>query len=277
MTPPPDRPLHGAPFPPGRLHPRLYLAEFAGTALLVLLGLSVVIALFGEGSPLPPLLPDAGMRRFVAGALFGGVGALIAVSPLGRISGAHINPAVTLAFWLEGKLAWRDAALYAVAQLAGGVVGALPLLAWGEIGRSVRFGATLPGPGFPAWLAAVGEAGVTFALVVLIFVTAAHASTRHLTPLGLPPLFAVLVWLEAPLSGTSANPARSLGPAIVAGTWHDQWVYFAGPCAGAAVAIAVLRLELIGRHRVEVARLFHFHADAADSGGHHAERRPEAT
>jgi aquaporin Z len=51
MTPPPDRPLHGAPFPPGRLHPRLYLAEFAGTALLVLLDLSVVIALFGEGSP----------------------------------------------------------------------------------------------------------------------------------------------------------------------------------------------------------------------------------
>ena len=256
-----DRPLHGAPFPPERLHPRLYVAEFIGTALLVLLGLSVVIALFGQGSPLPSLLPESGTRRFIAGALFGSVGALIAVSPIGRVSGAHINPAVTLAFWLEGKLEWRDAIGYVLAQLAGAALGALPLLAWGTIGRSVQFGATVPGPGVPAWLAVLGEAGATFALVILIFVTAAHVRTRHLTPLMLPVLFSFLVWLEAPLSGASTNPARSFGPALVASVWRDQRVYLLGPSLGGAIAVAMLRLEIIGRHRVEVARLFHFHAD----------------
>src|SRR4051812_27361277 len=79
MTPP-DRPLRGAPFPPTRLHPQLYAAEFVGTALLVGVGVSVVIALFGHGGPLPALLPSAGLRRFIAGGLFGSVAALIAVS-----------------------------------------------------------------------------------------------------------------------------------------------------------------------------------------------------
>lgn len=134
-----DRPLHGAPFPPTRLHPTLYMAEFIGTAVLVLVGVSVVILMFGEGSPGSRLIPSKGLRLFLTGGLFGSVGALIAVSPIGRISGAHINPAVTLAFWLEGMLAWRDAAFYILAQFAGSVVGAMPLLAWGPtcpLGRS---------------------------------------------------------------------------------------------------------------------------------------------
>src|SRR5919108_5120463 len=189
---PHDRPLHGAPFPAERLHPRLYFAELIGTAFLVLVGLSVVIVFFGQGSPLPSLLPHSATRRFIAGALFGGVGALIAVSPIGLVSGAHINPAVTLAFWLEGKLKWRDAVGYVLAQLAGGALGAVPLLAWGEMGRSVQFGATVPGASVPAWLAVLGEAGATFALVMLIFITAAHSRTRHLTPLMLPVLFSFL-------------------------------------------------------------------------------------
>ncbi len=91
MTPP-DCPLRGDPYPPRRLHPALYAAEFAGTALLVGVGVSVVIAMFGHGSPLPDLLPGAGLRRFLTGALFGSVAALVAVSALGRISGAHLIP-----------------------------------------------------------------------------------------------------------------------------------------------------------------------------------------
>jgi len=149
MTPS-DRPLHGAPFPPTRLHPKLYAAEFVGTALLVGVGVSVVVVMFGQGSPVPGLLPNLGLRRFLTGGLFGAVAALIAVSTLGRISGAHINPAVTLAFWLKGKLAWRDAVGYASAQIAGGVAGALALLGWGSTGRSVDLGVTLPGAGVSA-------------------------------------------------------------------------------------------------------------------------------
>ena len=133
--------------PYNRLHPRLYLAEAAGTALLLLFGLSVVIAFFAQGATLARLLPSAALRRALAGACFGTVGALITISPLGRISGAHINPAVSFAFWLEHKLAWRDAVGYVVAQMSGAALGAAGLLLWGAMGRSVQFAATTVGAG----------------------------------------------------------------------------------------------------------------------------------
>jgi aquaporin Z len=221
----------------------------------------MVIINFGQGSPVPLLLPDAGARRFITGALFGSIAALVTVSPIGKISGAHLNPAVTLAFWLEGKLAGRDALFYALAQFVGGILGAVPLLAWGPIGWSIEFGATQPGSGYPISIALLGEVGVTFLLVMTTFTAAAHKRTRRWTPATIPVLFSVLVWLEAPLSGTSANPARSLGPAMIANVTAGQWIYFVGPLLGSALAVAVLRLELVGLRRVSAARLFHFHMD----------------
>lgn len=259
--PPRDRPLHGDPFPPARLHPTLYMAEFIGTAVLVLVGVSVVILMFGEGSPGSRLIPSKGLRLFLTGGLFGSVGALIAVSPIGRISGAHINPAVTLAFWLEGMLAWRDATFYVLAQFVGSVVGAMPLLAWGPMGQSVAFGATQPGPNVSAWAALLGEAGVTFLLILAILTTAAHPHTRRFTPLVMPAVLSVLVWLEAPISGASANPARSFGPALVANVPVDPWIYMLGPSLGAVLYVCLVRLEAVRLPRVTVARLFHFHVE----------------
>jgi aquaporin Z len=256
-----DRPLHGAPFPRTRLHPRLYLAEFIGTALLVLAGVSIVILMFGQGSPGARLIPGEGLRLFLTGGLFGSVGALIAVSPIGRISGAHINPAVTVAFWLEGKLAWRDAGFYILSQFAGSAVGAVPLLAWGDMGQSVAFGATQPGIDIPIWAAMLGEVGVTFLLILAILTTAAHPGTRRFTPLVLPVVLSVLVWLEAPVSGASANPARSFGPALVANVPVDPWVYWVGPSLGAILYVFLVRLEAIQLPRVSVARMFHFHVE----------------
>ena len=256
-----DRPLHGDPYPPARLHPDLYLAEFIGTAVLILVGVSVVILMFGQGSPGSRMIPDEGLRLFLTGGLFGSVGALIAISPIGRISGAHINPAVTLAFWLEGKMAWRDACLYILAQFAGGAVGAIPLLAWGYMGQSVAFGATRPGVDVPVWVAMLGEAGVTFLLILAILTTAAHPSTRRFTPLALPAVLSVLVWLEAPISGASANPARSFGPALVASVSMNPWIYIAGPSLGAVLYVCLVRIEAIHLPRVTVARMFHFHVE----------------
>jgi aquaporin Z len=253
-----DHPLHGRPVPYNRLHPRLYLAEGAGTALLLFFGLSVVIAFFSPSGALATLLPSAALRRALAGACFGTVGALITISPLGRISGAHINPAVSFAFWLEHKLAWRDAVGYVVAQMSGAALGAAGLLLWGATGRGVQFAATTVGPGISVWTALAGEVLATAALVLAIFMTAAHARTRRFTPWTLPPLFAWLVWWEAPWSGASTNPARSLGPALLTGDWSNFWIYLLGPLLGAGLAVALLRLELFGQHRVQIARLFHF-------------------
>jgi aquaporin Z len=204
-----DRPLRGKPFPHDKLHPRMYAAELVGTALLVFVGLSLVIALWGRNAPLAGLPIQPGPRRFLNGFLFGSVGAAIAFSTIGKMSGAHINPAMTFAFWLEGKIQWRDAGCYVLAQLAGGALGAAALVAsWKAIGASANWGASLPASSVPAWLPVAGEVVCTFLLVLLIFACAAHKTTQPFTPLVNPPLFAVLTWLEAPLSGASANPAR---------------------------------------------------------------------
>ena len=94
-------------------------SEFAGTAWLVLVGLSLVILMFGTGSPMARLVPNEGTRRLMTGFLFGTTGALIALSPVGKESGAHINPVVTPGFWLMGKLESRIALGYVLAQLTG--------------------------------------------------------------------------------------------------------------------------------------------------------------
>ncbi len=237
------------------------VAELLGTALLLAVGLSVVILDFGAGSPVARLIPSEAWRRLITGFLFGSTGALIAVSPLGKISGAHINPVVTLAFLIEGKIRARHAAGYVVAQLAGAVAGCLPLLLWGRLGESVAYGSTVPGSAYPVWLAVVGETATTFALVILLLVFLGHKRIRRYTPLLLPVLYALMVFLEAPLSGTSTNPARSLGPAVVASDWRSWWVYWLGPALGALAAVAAHRRTWLRVLEVDVAKLYHFEHD----------------
>jgi hypothetical protein len=101
----------------------LFFSELIGTALLVLVGLSLVILMFGAGTPMARLIPSEGLRRLVTGFLFGTTGACIALSAVGRVSGAHINPAVTLAFRLMGKLDLPTTVGYVGAQSIGAVVG----------------------------------------------------------------------------------------------------------------------------------------------------------
>lgn len=245
---------HAVPFEP-------LAAELAGTAVLVLVGLSIVIFDFGQGSPLVHLVPDAGWRRLVTGFLFGTTGALIALSPLGRESGAHINPVVTFAFWLTRRMRGRHALGYVVCQLAGAVLGALPLLVWGAMGRSVDFGATLPGSGVGVWGALLGETVTTFALILGLFFFLRHQDIRAFTPALFPPLYAIMVWLEAPVSGTSTNPARSLGPAVVSGAWHGWWVYWLGPVIGTLLAVALYKRAGLERRVIAVAKIYHFGHD----------------
>jgi aquaporin Z len=235
-----------------------FFSELVGTALLVLVGLSLVIIMFGSGSLMLGLVPDEGLRRLITGFLFGTTGALIALSPVGKESGAHINPVVTMGFWLMRKIELRVGLVYVFGQLAGGGLGALPLLAWGSMGRSVAYGATLPGQGYAVETVLLGEVITTFIMVSLLAVFLGFRRIRSFTPAIFPFLYAIMVYVEAPISGTSTNPARSLGPAIVSGQWQGWWIYWVGPLIGALAA--VLACSFLAK-RIEVAKLYHFDSD----------------
>ena len=237
---------------------RLFLCELSGTAVLVLVGLSFVIGMFGAGSPMTHLIPNEGLRRLITGFLFGTTGASIALSAVGKESGAHINPAVTMVFWLFRKLDGRTAVIYVLGQLIGGVIGSLPLLAFGARGRSVAFGATLPGAGYSTLAVLLGEVVTTFTMVSLLVVFIGFRRLRPYTPGIFPPLYAIMVYLEASISGTSTNPARSLGPALIAGQWQGWWIYWVGPLIGAF--LASLACSLLAK-RITVAKLYYFDSD----------------
>ena len=263
------RTRHG-PWQPARggLHPGEWAAELVGTAILVFGGLSAVVADFAAGSPVAHILPATSPRLLLTGALFAGTGALVTISPIGRRSGAHLNPAVTLGFWLTGHVHLDDLAGYVAGQVVGAIIGAIALIAvWGRAAASVHDGVTQPATGLSEPQAALIEALMTAALVLTILVFVSSTRTMRWTPLAVWAVVTVLVWQGAPYTGTSLNPARSLGPAIVAEDWHAVWVYVAGPLAGAILAVALKRLVLPDVVPL-TAKLFHLAGDHPTSLGH---------
>jgi MIP family channel proteins len=151
----------------------------------------------------------------------------------GHLSGAHINPAVTLAFTLTRHFPVRDAVAYIGAQLAGATLGALLLLAaWTD--KPAHLGATLPsvGSGTALLYEVVLSAFLMFVIIAVATDTRAVGAAAALAiggTVGLDALFG------GPITGASMNPARSFGPALASGTWHDFWIYVVGPVIGAAL------------------------------------------
>jgi aquaporin Z len=237
---------------------RMYFAEFLGTAILLSVGLSIVIFMFGENAPGSHLIPNYKLRQAVTGFLFGSVGASIALSPLGKISGAHVNPVVTMGFRLMGKMTVATALGYILAQLAGAVVGSLPLLFWGSLGESIYFGSTSRGTGYTVMQCLMGEVVTTFTLVAMLCFFIANRKIRKFTPAMIPVLYCIMVPLEADISGISTNPARSLGPAVVSGQWTEWWIYWVGPIIGMLLAIILASFFAL---KIEEAKLYHFESD----------------
>jgi aquaporin NIP len=181
-------------------------------------------------------------------ALAFGLVIMVMVYATGHLSGAHINPAVTVGFTLTRHFPLRDATAYVVAQLAGATVGALVLFAvWA--GAPAHLGATVPSVGSGQALAY--EALLTGFLMFVIMAVAtdtravgAAAAIAIGGTIGLDALFG------GPVTGASMNPARSFGPALVSGEWRDFWVYVAGPLAGAAVGALLYQFVRGDRPRV---------------------------
>jgi aquaporin Z len=229
--------------------------EFLGTALLVFVGLSAVTLDFGLHSPVADVIASSSVRRLLTGFLFATAGALVTVSPLGRRSGAHLNPAVTFAFWLQGHVHRHDLGGYIASQCAGGLVGAAALrLVWAGRAASVHYGRTAPEPGLGVWSAVGIEALMTGILILTIFAFVSSERTARWTPLAVLVVVAVEVWVGAPFTGTSLNPARSLGPALVDGRLSGLWIYWVGPLAASLPAAVVwARVPRV----ILTARLFH--------------------
>jgi aquaporin Z len=231
-------------------------AVLLGTFMIVACGLTVLLE--HPDSPLRRAISGGGWRRVLMGLGMGATAVALIYSPWGRRSGAHKNPATTLTFTRLGKVAPRDAAHYVAAQFAGGIAGVLVAsLALGELlaDRATNYAATLPGPAGIA--AAFGaEALITFVLMTVVLTVSNHPRWTRLTGVCAGVLVALYIAVEAPLSGMSMNPARTLGSAVFAMDWTALWIYFVAPPLG-MLAAAELYLRRRGSGAVFCAKLHH--------------------
>ena len=201
---------------------RRSLAEGIGTFFLVLAGCGAIVADASSG----------GALGSVGIALVFGLVVMAMISATGHLSGAHLNPAVTVAFALTRHFPLRDVAGYVIAQTAGGIAAALLLLAaWPD--RPADLGATVPSVGVVTALAY--EVALTAALMfVIISVATDVRAWGSGAALAIGATVALDAMFGGPVTGASMNPARSLGPALAAGEWQNFWLYILGPVLGAA-------------------------------------------
>jgi aquaporin Z len=168
------------------------------------------------------------------GSAMGATIMAIVVSPWGKQSGAHFNPAVTLTFHRLGKVALWDAAFYCAVQLLGAVAGvalASFVLQGAPMDRAVHYAATLPG-GYGNTIVFVAELAISFLLMSTILFASNHSVLAPFTHHFAAILVAICIAFESPISGMSANPARTFGPALYGSYWHALWIYFIAPPLG---------------------------------------------
>src|SRR5437867_1426233 len=216
------------------------------------------ILLHHPESPVLNFIPSEFVRRMLTGIAMGSTAIMLVFSPLGKRSGAHFNPAVTLTFWRLGKVKNWDAMFYIIAQFIGAIAGvfAVTLFVREAISHpTVNYAATLPGMQ-GVIVAFIAEFVIAF---VLMSVVLRVSNTPHLaryTGLFAGILVATYISLEAPLSGMSMNPARTFGSALSSQVWKGWWIYFTAPPIGMLLAAEFYR-RLRGAHSVVCAKLHH--------------------
>jgi aquaporin Z len=239
-------------------HAPEYLCEAAGLGLFMLSACLFGVLLGHPSSIVNQVIEDGFLRRTLAGIAMGLTAICIIRSPIGQRSGAHMNPAVTIAYWWLGKIRTPDAVGYVVAQFAGGVAGVyLGDLILGTPLRhaAVNYVVTVPGSAGPL-MAFEAEALISFLMMSTVLLVSNSRSLSRLTPIFAGLLVATFITFESPLSGMSMNPARTVGSAAAASDWTALWVYFAAPIPAMALA-AVLYKALLGTRQVFCAKLDH--------------------
>jgi len=198
------------------------------------------------------------LRRALMGLAMGLTAIGIILSPFGQRSGAHMNPAVTLTFLSLGKVAPWDALFYIVFQFVGGATGVIigsALIGMALQHSAVNYAVTVPGPMGPTF-ALIAELVISMLMMLTILWVSNSRRLSRLTPLFAGALVAAFITVEAPLSGMSMNPARTVASAFGADEWTALWIYFTAPPAGMLLASVIYRLRN-GVHTVYCAKLHH--------------------
>lgn len=214
---------------------RSLLAELLGTFVLVVGGCGAVLAANASGAT-TTIVPIA----------FGfGLALLAALYAFGEISGGHFNPAVSLAMFLDGRIEIGAMIMYWVAQVAGGVLAGLALL-FVSSQEAVASTATTLGEGIDIWQGFALEAAFTAVFLMVILKASSSMSSAATAFLGIGLTLTMIHLVLIPFTGTSVNPARSLGPGIVGEVWTDQWIYWVAPLVGAGVGFLLYRIVTAG-------------------------------
>jgi aquaporin Z len=217
--------------------------------------------LYYPGSPIAARLSNAWIRRAFMGFAMGLTAVLIIYSPWGQRSGAHMNPSVTLTYFRLGKVRPRDLAGYLIAQFTGGILGlaAVTMALYGLVSDpSVNFVKTVPGRHGESF-AFLGEFAISFALMLTVLHVSNHPRFSRWTGVCAGLLVWAYITFEAPLSGMSMNPARTLGSALVARDFPGLWIYFSAPPLGMFLA-AEFFTRRFGLQRIVCAKLHHPHS-----------------
>jgi aquaporin Z len=253
-----------------------YALEALGLGLFMVAAVGAATLLEHPASPLRGAVTDPVARRALMGLAMGATSMALVYSPIGARSGGHFNPATTAMFYRLGRVAGGDLAGYATAQVIGGLTGlalARLLFAPWIADPAVRYVATSPGPwgDVPAFTA---EVAMTFVLMSVVLRVANHPRRSRWTGVAAGCLVALYITVEAPISGMSLNPARSLGPSLATGELDRFWIYLLAPAIG-MLAAAELYVRQRGLARVFCAKLHHhtaarciFHCQFGELKGH---------
>ena len=231
------------------VNPRNWFAEGIATYCLVFFGpLSVMLSVvaFGDGLSTEAIL----MISFAHGSAIG-----LMVYAFGHVSGAHINPAVTIPMIITRKIGIADGIGYIILQLVGAIAAAFTLKAvLPELGTAVNFGTQAPGEliNFSATSAVGLEAIFTFFLVTVIFMTAVHKkAAAGIQGISIGGMVFLLHIVGVPLTGASMNPARTFGPALASGFWEFHWIYWVGPIIGGIIAGLIMNYVFVKKAEAE--------------------------
>ena len=233
------------------VNPRAWLAEAIATYCLVFFGplsIGLAVVAFGTGLSVPAIV----MISLAHGAAIG-----LMVYTFGHVSGAHINPAVTISMLVTRRINIKDGIAYIIFQIIGAIAAAASYKAiLPDIGAKVNFG-TQGGPSAllhnNAMSGVAVEAILTFFLVTVIFMTAVHKkAAAGMYGLAIGGMIFLIHLVGVPLTGASVNPPRTLGPAIISGYWDYNWIYWVGPIVGAVIAGLVMNYIFVKKAEKEV-------------------------